>query len=118
MVIRHPPPCSGRYRVLFYTLTGQLLARLEPYSNALGARSMAWSPDGTLLAVGSYDQCARLISPVNWKPAAVLRHVHPKNQVGQRGEVGVGYSMRMEWLKLGFDVDQWKEKKRAVFQKT
>lgn len=78
------PPLAhiSRYRVLFYSQMGQLVARLEPYSNALGARSLSWSPDGSLLAVGSYDQCARLISPVNWKAVAVLRHVHPKNQVG------------------------------------
>ncbi|CAN0164563.1 unnamed protein product [Ectocarpus sp. 4 AP-2014] len=70
------------YRVMFYSLAGKLVGRLEAYSHALGVKSMAWSPDGTLLSVGSYDQCARLVSPVTWKAVAVLRHVHPKTQPG------------------------------------
>ncbi|CAM9944228.1 unnamed protein product [Ectocarpus fasciculatus] len=73
---------SLEYRVLFYSLAGKLVGRLEAYSHALGVKSMAWSPDGTLLSVGSYDQCARLVSPVTWKAVAVLRHVHPKTQPG------------------------------------
>lgn len=73
--------CSRRYRVLFYSLEGKLVGRLEAYPHALGVKSMAWSPDGTLLSVGSYDQCVRLVSPVTWKAVAVLRHVHPKAQV-------------------------------------
>ncbi|CAM9735982.1 unnamed protein product, partial [Hapterophycus canaliculatus] len=72
---------SLEYRVLFYSLAGDLVGRLEAYQHALGVKSMAWSPDGTLLSVGSYDQCARLVSPVTWKAVAVLRHVHPKAQV-------------------------------------
>lgn len=80
------PPCGfDRYRVLFYSLTGELVGRLEAYANALGGRSMSWSPNGTLLAVGSYDQCVRLVSRVSWKPVAVLRHVRPKAQVRSRG---------------------------------
>ena len=67
--------------MLFYSLAGKLVGRLEAYSAALGVKSLAWSPDGTLLSVGSYDQCARLLSPVTWKAVAVLRHVHPKTQV-------------------------------------
>lgn len=66
---------------MFYSLAGKLVGRLEAYSHALGVKSLAWSPDGTLLSVGSYDQCARLVSPVTWKAVAVLRHVHPKTQV-------------------------------------
>lgn len=54
---------------------------MEAYSHALGVKSLSWSPNGTLLAVGSYDQCARLVSPVTWKPVVVLKHVHPKTQV-------------------------------------
>lgn len=72
-----------RYRVLFYSLVGKLVGRLEAYSHALGVKSLAWSPDGTLLSVGSYDQCARLVSPVTWKAVAVLRHVHPKTQASR-----------------------------------
>ena len=63
---------------------GELLGRLEAYSHALGVKSLSWSPNGTLLAVGSYDQCARLVSPVTWKPVVVLKHVHPKTQVWLR----------------------------------
>eukprot|EP00903_Cladosiphon_okamuranus_P005994 g5914.t1 len=73
---------SLEYRVLFYSLAGKLVGRLEAYAHALGVKSLAWSPDGTLLSVGSYDQCARLVSPVTWKAVAVLRHVHPKTQPG------------------------------------
>ncbi|CAM9930166.1 unnamed protein product [Pylaiella littoralis] len=73
---------SLEYRVLFYSLEGKLVGRLEAYSHALGVKSLSWSPDGTLLSVGSYDQCVRLVSPVTWKPVAVLRHVQPKTLPG------------------------------------
>ena len=67
--------------MLFYSPTGELLGRVEAYSNALGVKSIAWSPDGSLLSVGSYDQCARLVSAVTWKTVTVLKHVHPRTQV-------------------------------------
>lgn len=87
---------SGRYRVLFYSLAGKLVGRLEAYAHALGVKSLAWSPDGTLLSVGSYDQCARLVSPVTWKAVAVLRHVHPKTQV--RPGFGRVAGFLVQWL--------------------
>lgn len=67
--------------MLFYSPAGELLGRLEAYSNALGVKHSLWSPDGKLLSIGSYDQCARLVSPVTWKPVAVLKHIHPRTRV-------------------------------------
>ncbi|CAM9190897.1 unnamed protein product [Discosporangium mesarthrocarpum] len=96
---------SLEYLVLFYSLEGHLLGNLKAYSNALGVKISSWPPQPpigslgqrqgqgqgqghkpgkqTLFAIGSYDQCVRLVSPITWQPVAVLRHTHPRNQLGQ-----------------------------------
>jgi WD40 repeat protein len=47
---------SLEYRVLVYAVDGSCLADYSAYSNALGIKTVAWSPTGQMLAVGSYDQ--------------------------------------------------------------
>ena len=44
------------YRVSVYQPDGSLIGTFEAYEGALGVRSVQWSPDSQLLAVGSYDQ--------------------------------------------------------------
>jgi WD40 repeat protein len=67
-----------RYLVLVYTSTGGLVSHYEAYENALGVRSVAFSPDGCFLAVSSFDQAVRLLNTLTWKPCAVLPLTHPK----------------------------------------
>ena len=47
------------YRVVVYTESGECVANYSAYADALGVRSVAWSPPGDVLAVGSYDQARR-----------------------------------------------------------
>lgn len=44
------------YKLLVYDSAGRCLASYSAYKDALGIRTIQWSPDGSLLAVGSYDQ--------------------------------------------------------------
>lgn len=44
------------YGVCLYSADGEYLSRYSAYSGALGIKSVAWSPSGQLLAIGSYDQ--------------------------------------------------------------
>lgn len=44
------------YKLAIYTAEGHCLASYSPYQDALGIRTVQWSPDGQRLAVGSYDQ--------------------------------------------------------------
>ncbi len=47
--------CLG-YQLAVYTPEGECLATYSAYSDALGIKSIAWSPTGQLLVVGSFDQ--------------------------------------------------------------
>eukprot|EP01041_Mallomonas_annulata_P002829 gene2829-5557_t len=87
-----------QYRLLVYTPSGEEVACIEAYTNALGIRSVAFprppshsiittdSSSNTnssnsnlrLLAVSSYDGVVRLLSPVCWRIAFVLPMIHPR----------------------------------------
>ena len=57
------------YRVLVYAVDGSCLADYSAYGNALGIKTVAWSPTGQMLAIGSYDQvCVRLTAPPAQSP--------------------------------------------------
>ncbi|RKP06138.1 hypothetical protein THASP1DRAFT_18862 [Thamnocephalis sphaerospora] len=62
------------YKVLVYTPDGHLQKSYSAYSNGLGVRTMAWSPSSQFLAVGSYDQKARLLNHFTWTPLIELEH--------------------------------------------
>lgn len=47
------------YKLLVYTETGQCVANFTAYSDALGIRSVNWSPPGDVISIGSYDQARR-----------------------------------------------------------
>lgn len=65
---------SLEYAVLIYSPDGRKVARYEAYKNALGIKSAAWSPSGQLFAMGSYDQMARVLNHITWKPFAEFSH--------------------------------------------
>jgi WD40 repeat protein len=62
------------YQLLIYSPLGQLIARHRPYDNGLGIKSLSLSPNGTFLAVGSYDQSIRLFIKISWRYLAELEH--------------------------------------------
>ena len=62
------------YQLLIYSPLGQLIARHRPYDNGLGIKCMSISPNGTFLAVGSYDQSVRIFSKISWRFLAEFEH--------------------------------------------
>ncbi|KAI8472330.1 MAG: WD40-repeat-containing domain protein [Monoraphidium minutum] len=56
---------------------GGLLGSYSAYDDALGVKSAAWGPGGGVLALGSYDQVARALNPVTWRPLLECRHGSP-----------------------------------------
>ena len=48
------------YKVVIYSLAGRLCGSYTAYENALGIKSVQWSPSSQLLSIGSYDQAVRL----------------------------------------------------------
>ncbi|KAL5015357.1 hypothetical protein ScPMuIL_009627 [Solemya velum] len=62
------------YKVLLYSVDGRCIAQYSAYSNALGVKSIAWSPTSQFLAIGSYDQKVRLLNHVTWKTVAERNH--------------------------------------------
>ena len=46
----------SQYKVLLYSLDGRPLMSYSAYDNALGVKSVVWSPSSQFLSIGSYDQ--------------------------------------------------------------
>jgi WD40 repeat protein len=68
-----------RYDLLLYSPhSGDLLTRYSAYEQALGLKSLSWSPCGAYLALSSYDQSVRLLNTLTWQPAVQYEHTHPK----------------------------------------
>lgn len=44
------------YNLTVCTPGGETLAKYSAYSNALGIKTMEWSPSGQMLVIGSFDQ--------------------------------------------------------------
>lgn len=62
------------YQVLLYSAEGEQLACFRPYENALGVKTVAWHPTGLMLALGSYDERARLLNSLTWQRLAECEH--------------------------------------------
>lgn len=82
------------YQLLIYSPLGQVIARHRPYDNGLGIKCMSLSPNGTFLAVGSYDQSARIFSKISWRFLAEFEHKgeNPNTHVYKEEEYKEGYS--------------------------
>lgn len=44
------------YKLMVYSPDGDLLTAYSAYSDALGIKTVQWSPSGQMLAIGSFDQ--------------------------------------------------------------
>jgi WD40 repeat protein len=63
-----------QYQVLIYDQMGTLLQSYRPYDHALGVKALAWHPQGHMLAIGSYDERARLLNSLTWQRLAECTH--------------------------------------------
>uniref|UniRef100_A0A804QGT6 WD repeat-containing protein WRAP73 n=1 Tax=Zea mays TaxID=4577 RepID=A0A804QGT6_MAIZE len=62
------------YKVLIYSPDGRCLFKYLAYESGLGVKTVAWSPCGQFLAVGSYDQAVRTLNHLTWKTFAEFSH--------------------------------------------
>jgi len=61
-------------QVLVYSPDGRCLFRYSAYDNALGLKTVAWSPCGQFLGCGSYDQVVRALNHLTFKPVVEFSH--------------------------------------------
>lgn len=62
------------YNVLVYRPNGQLVKSYSAYGNALGLKTVSWSPTSSLLALGSYDNSIRLLDLASREIIAEFSH--------------------------------------------
>eukprot|EP01112_Ceratiomyxa_fruticulosa_P007573 TRINITY_DN1970_c0_g1_i3.p1 TRINITY_DN1970_c0_g1~~TRINITY_DN1970_c0_g1_i3.p1 ORF type:complete len:452 (-),score=74.72 TRINITY_DN1970_c0_g1_i3:49-1404(-) len=62
------------YKLLVYSPDGRLLSRYQAYENALGIRTVQWSPNSQFVSVGSFDQKLRILNHITWKILAEFSH--------------------------------------------
>jgi len=74
------------YRLMVYCPAQGLIAKHQPYENALGIKSVEFSQNGQFLAVGSYDQKARIFNHISWRLITELEH---KTQMSEGAELHV-----------------------------
>ena len=62
------------YKVLLYSIDGRCVSSYTAYDDALGVKTVKWSPSSQFLAIGSYDQKVRVLNHVTWKTVAEHNH--------------------------------------------
>ncbi|KAI8384904.1 uncharacterized protein BYT42DRAFT_564009 [Radiomyces spectabilis] len=62
------------YQLLIYRPDGYLVASYQAYEYGLGIKSVTWSHNSQLLAIGSYDQKIRILSTSSWDVCGILSH--------------------------------------------
>lgn len=67
-------PTTCLLQVLIYSPDGRCLFKYLAYESGLGVKTVAWSPCGQFLAVGSYDQAVRTLNHLTWKTFAEFAH--------------------------------------------
>ncbi|XP_078442429.1 transducin/WD40 repeat-like superfamily protein [Wolffia australiana] len=65
---------SLEYKVIIYSPDGRCLFKYSAYGCGLGIKTVAWSPCGQFLAVGSFDQTVRVLNRLTWKIVAEFVH--------------------------------------------
>lgn len=60
--------------MLIYSPDGRCLFKYQAYESGLGVKTVAWSPCGQFLGVGSYDQAVRVLNHLTWKSVAEFAH--------------------------------------------
>ena len=59
------------YKLVVCTPQGEVLTTYSAYPNALGIKSVEWSPSGQMLAVGSFDQVLLQLSATQQSSACL-----------------------------------------------
>lgn len=60
--------------LLVYRPDGYLCTTYTPYEHGLGIKSLTWSPNHQLIAIGTYDQTVHLLSTETWQLIAIFNH--------------------------------------------
>lgn len=62
-----------QYSLLIYTADGHKQQKYQAYKHCLGIKSMVFSPSGQFLALGSYDEQARIVNHLTWTCIAAYK---------------------------------------------
>jgi WD40 repeat protein len=65
---------SLEYKVVIYSPDGTMIKSYSAYEDALGIKTIQWSPSSQLLAIGSYDGKARILNNLTWKVITDFSH--------------------------------------------
>ncbi|KAG2200729.1 hypothetical protein INT47_002773 [Mucor saturninus] len=63
-----------QHKLLVYRQDGKLCTFYSGYDFGLGIKTVQWSPNSQLIALGNYDQTIHLISTRDWKLISILNH--------------------------------------------
>ena len=62
------------YKVLIYSVNGDLREKIQPYEKYMGVKAVAFSPNGLYLGIGGYDQIVRVINANTWNVVDLFIH--------------------------------------------